>query len=142
MKKALIIIGILAVAGGAFGYFCVYNKPHRNIAKTTPAYTLTATELTNAFSNDEAAANEKYLGKVLQVSGRIDQVVPGGEESIQIVLGTENPLATVSCNIDAHREEILKMDPQAGRSLTVKGECTGSLMGQVVLERCVVLSIE
>lgn len=142
MKKALIIIGILAVAGGAYFYFCVYNKPHRNIAKATPSYTLTAAELTDAFSNDEAAANEKYSGKVLQVSGRIDEVVPGGEESIQIVLGTESPLATVSCNIDAHREEILKMDPQAGRTLTVKGECTGSLMGQVVLERCVVISIE
>jgi len=72
MKKLLKIGGILAVVGilaGAYIWFFVYNKPHRDYEKATADYVVTAGECYQKYAGGNAVECE-YTGKVLEISGK------------------------------------------------------------------------
>lgn len=139
MKKILLAGLVLAVAGIGIGYY-MWNKPHQNIAKTKPAHTLAATSLVDAYQADEAAANDKFLGQVIEVSGEVTKVSMNADGTSQVMLKSNDLLASVTGNLqesEASYVESLK----AGDQVTIKGECTGMLM-DVILERCVISNKE
>lgn len=133
MKKILLIlIAIAAVAGAAGGYY-LWNKPHQNMSKADAAYALEANALFMEYESDEAAANAKYLSKIIEVKGEVSQVLEG--ENTTVVLATENGIFGVKCELDPH-SKVEFPSYKAGDQVALKGECTGFL-GDVVLVRCV-----
>ncbi len=74
MKKLLIFTGIVAaVLGGAYGFY-QYNKPHKNLTHIKEDVTISALSLFEAYQTDENAANSRFLGKVVAVSGLVSAV--------------------------------------------------------------------
>ncbi len=134
MKKYLIILAILAVAGMVIGY-SIYNKPHQNIAKAGSDFQMTATELFDSFEADEAAANKKYLDKIIEVSGTVREVKTGEEGSATVILEAGSMMFGVSCQLDPLTKH-KRTDFKEGEAIILKGKCTGILM-DVVLVRCV-----
>jgi hypothetical protein len=49
----------------------MYNKPHKNIAVTSPDYSLSSATLYQEFEESEPMANERYLNKVVAVNGKL-----------------------------------------------------------------------
>lgn len=139
MKKLLLAGLVLAIAGGGIAYY-MWNKPHQNIAKTKPAHTLAAASLVEAYQADEAAANDRFLGQVIEVSGEITKVSVNADGSSQIMLKSNDLIASVTGNLqESETAQVEKL--KAGDQVTIKGECTGMLM-DVVLERCVISNKE
>ena len=66
IRTISLILVLLAIIGGIMSLY-IYHKPHRNIAKEQSAYIMGANELYTAFSSNEKKANEKYLGKAIEV---------------------------------------------------------------------------
>jgi hypothetical protein len=135
MKKKLfisLIIGILIA--GSIGFY-LFNKPHADIASQTPVATLSASELFRAFSEDEAAANLKYAGKVVEISGVIYSAEEGSQGDLNILFMDENEMFGVACTIDQY-ENMDKLSE--GQEITIKGECSG-MLSDVVLIRCVIV---
>ncbi len=133
MKKLLFVFLTAGlVIGAAVGYY-LWNKPHKNMSSTKAAYSIDAQSLFEAYDADEAGANQKYLGKVIAVSGVVAQVV-GGEKKT-VVLATDNGVFGVKCELDPF-STVKFPDYKAGDQVMLKGECTGFL-GDVVLVRCV-----
>lgn len=133
MKKTLlIVIAIAAVAGAAGGYY-LWNKPHKNMTKAEAAHSVEANALLSEYENDEAAANAKYLSRIIEVKGEVAQVLEG--ENTTVVLATENGIFGIKCELDPH-SKVEFPTYKAGDQVALKGECTGFL-GDVVLVRCV-----
>ena len=53
---------------------CRIYKPHQNVAGEDAAASLSASELYHEFQSDENAANKKWVGKVIEVSGTVSSV--------------------------------------------------------------------
>ena len=87
MKKILLILAILVAAGAAVGYY-LYNKPRTGVAGLDPAHTVPAADLFNEFQSDENAANAKYLGKVVEVSGTVQTVDKDGSGNLSVAMET------------------------------------------------------
>ncbi|MCB9304014.1 MAG: hypothetical protein H6566_25535 [Lewinellaceae bacterium] len=136
MKKYLLALVLLVALGAGVGYF-IYNKPFQDMNSAKADITLTAPELFTAFESDENAANEKYLDKVVQVSGTVKEVSTGDDGNISITLDSGSEMFGVICQLDNLTEQPRK-DFKEGEQLTLKGVCTGMLM-DVVLVRCVVV---
>lgn len=133
MKKYILIaLAVCAVAGAAVGYY-MWNKPHKDMTKAEADFTLDADALFSEFEADEDAANTKYLGKVIEVSGTVAQVLPS--EKTTVVLETENGIFGVRCELDTF-SNVDFPEYQPGDVVSLKGNCTGFL-GDVVLVRCV-----
>lgn len=135
MKKLIGIGLLLALLGVGVGYF-MYNKPHQNMEKAEADMTLESTALFSAFEVNEAEANEKYLDKVIKISGTVKEVNTDEEGNISLTLESGNELFGVICQMDNLTKQE-KTDFKIGEQVTLKGICTGMLM-DVVLVRCVV----
>ena len=134
MKKAMLIIGILAVAGAGIGYK-IYNKPHKDIKSAKADISLNAAELFSAYEQDENAANTKFLDKTVQITGTVQEVKKDDDGNMGITLDGGGMMFGVTCKLDPLSEH-KRTKFEVGETVTFKGICTGMLM-DVVIERCV-----
>ena len=123
IKTILYGIALLLLVVALTGYFLYQKKPAR--ADQQPAaYRMTATELLQAFQQNEQAANSRYLGKWLELDGVVNLV--NGEEGV-FYLGEPVAASSVSCLLDSsYKKQALSI--QAGDSVLVKVYCSGYLM--------------
>ena len=135
MKKYIKYIVVLALIGGAYGFY-MYNKPHKNLAKTKADVTLSAQDLFTAYELNETKANEIYLGKVLEVDGIIKSIE--GENSNIINLEVGSMMSRVSCEMEPDAYAKNKNSLSEGDKVTIRGNCAGMTM-DVVLQRCVLI---
>jgi hypothetical protein len=132
-KKYFFGIGILLLCLAAWGVYSVY-KPHRNVSDDEAVAILSATDLFRDFQNDEATANKKWIGKVIEVSGTIS-MVNETENYVSIGLKTGAD-GGVNCSIlKKDLSPDIKFNP--GNVITIKGKCTGFLM-DVNLVDCII----
>ncbi|MCB0644374.1 MAG: hypothetical protein KDC44_22170 [Phaeodactylibacter sp.] len=134
MKRILIIGAVVLVGGLGFAY-ALYNKPHQNIKKQEAAFELPAGTFLTEFETDETSANGKYLDKVVQVNGVVEdfKVDEQGVTSVRLKAG--DGFAGVVCQLDELTEHE-RLEFKKGETVTFKGICTGMLM-DVVLVRCI-----
>jgi hypothetical protein len=135
MRRKFIFFGtgflLLCLAG--WGIYKVL-KPHRNAASEQTEATISASELYGEFQKGENLANQKWVGKVIEVTGRIASVTDAGNYV------SVNLLATAEGNINC---SVLKKDLNPGDkllkgdSIDIKGKCTGFLM-DVNLVDCII----
>jgi tRNA_anti-like len=137
MKKLLVLALVLAVVGGGIGYY-LWNKPHDSVAQKSPDFTMTPEQLLADFQGDEAAANSKYLDKVIQLKGTIQEIVPGEGLEMQVILETGDMMSRISCVMEEDYQHFLERKLKKGDVVTLKGFCTGMTM-DVVVDRCVIV---
>lgn len=136
MKRTLLyLLALIVLAGLGFAYL-QYNKGHRDTASETAAYSLQASGLFQEYETDEAAANQKYLDKLILVAGKVSGVTTADDSTTTLSLQTDDPLFVVSCQLLPREKEKLA-GITAGQEIKVKGICTGKLM-DVVLVRSVI----
>ncbi|HTJ13218.1 MAG TPA: hypothetical protein VL547_14380 [Dinghuibacter sp.] len=136
-KKYILIAGIvvlvLVAAGAGWGWY-LYNKPHQGVNSETASARLEAKNLYAAFQTDENKANGQYLGKVVEVKGKISAKTSG---SLQLSCG-DAATGGINCSL-APGQTLPGTDSSA--IVTIKGRCTGYLM-DVNLVDCIIEQIE
>lgn len=132
---SLFVVGLLT-AGGVYWY--AFMRPHKDMLKAKPAFVMDASDLFNDFSNDEASANKKYLGKVVQITGK---VVDLKNENNETAVTLEDELFGVSTYLDSafvadNSKMIAAID--TGKIVTLRGQCDG-MLNDVVISRAVII---
>ena len=94
-------------------------------------YEISARDLYSAFEQNEVAADNKYKGKKLAVTGVIEDIGNDILNDSYITLKTGNLIGDVQCYLD--KKEVAKLSK--GQVITVIGKCTG-LFGNVGLKNC------
>ena len=135
MNKKTILIGIavLVIIAAIYGYN-EYSRGNKDLSGAKADVSISAVDLYNEYSADEAKANTKYLNKVIGVRGKISKIDKDATGSASILLDAGSDMGGVSCLLDArHNEEAAKL--HSGDSVTINGSCTG-MLSDVVLVRC------
>jgi hypothetical protein len=126
-----IIIWILLVLAG----FYLYNKPHRNAGYSKTDLAIDAVALYGQYSQNETASNQKYLDKIIEVSGKVTEVhKEGNATSIELYGGSGS--GGINCSFPVQYE--MPQTVAKGSEVKIKGRCTGFLV-DVNLADCVVL---
>jgi phospholipid N-methyltransferase len=137
-RKNTIIIVVLIMTAAAAGYgYKEYNRKPADVAGITPAAKLSADEMVNQYDSDEAKANKLYLGKTIQVTGVITQIINQQDTLANVMVGDTSSMHKVSCLLEPAYISTIKQY-NAGQQITIKGVCTGYLM-DVELNRCVIV---
>ncbi|MBI5913982.1 MAG: hypothetical protein HY842_01280 [Bacteroidetes bacterium] len=87
------------------------------------------------FIQDETGANEKYLNKIIEVSGEVSTVRSGSQGSVAVVLKTNDPAFGVRCRLDQPPGSTTPTF-QVGESVTFKCVCSGHVQ-DVEMVQCV-----
>lgn len=133
LKRILLLILVLGLVGAAIGYV-LWNKPHENMERSEAQAKLEATALFQEYNADEAAANSKYLGKTIAVTGKVKESSKPENSPAKITLETGDEFSVI-CELDALSQHPRTEFP-VGETITLKGKCDG-LNLDVQLSRCV-----
>ena len=94
---------------------------------------LSAVDLSTAYASDAGAANDRYRGRVLEVSGVIDKTHTGGP-SLRLAGSEKGPVVEASLHEDVAAEFLKTV--AGGQRITIKCFCEG--LDQLVrLKSCV-----
>lgn len=136
MKRIILALLVLGFIGAGTGFY-LYNKPVESLKKAKPDFNLSAEELFSAFDTNEATSNEKYLDKIIELTGEIREINKESTEKLSITLNSGSEMFGVICELDQSQFEKSETF-QVGQKISIKGQCTGMLM-DVVLVRCILL---
>lgn len=134
-KSILWLSLLLLVLIGAGWAWHLYDKPHQSAAGESADLTIQADSLYHQYQTDEKTADQKFMGKVLKVSGKLSEIQHTG--NIEIWMLTADPTAGgggINCQLFAGTR--VDPEPKPGDPVTIKGRCTGFLM-DVNLADCV-----
>ena len=133
MKRFIILTTLMLwVVLGSFALYYV-NRPVANVSAARPAYSLASDAFYNQFEENEDAANQKYLGKVVELSGTVKEIATDENGQLSVILKGDDFFG-VSCKLNSETGDTLK-NIRAGDAVTIKGICSGKLM-DVVLVNC------
>ncbi|HEX5111241.1 MAG TPA: hypothetical protein VFV79_00225 [Saprospiraceae bacterium] len=133
MKKIiLIILGlVLVVAVGAWLYI---NRNVASLQNQKADVEVSAQKLLEDYAADEKTANEIYLGKVVQVSGKVTSIAEE-EGKKKVNLDTGNPISAIICEVE-NGKDIGSI--KAGDEVKMKGLCSGYLSDVILVQANVV----
>ncbi len=138
-KRTLVIIISFVVLFLAILFFYYVFQPTKSLVKVKPDYVISANELFADFEEDESKANTKYLGKVLEVKGKVRELDISADH-ISIIMETNDVFGGINCSLATEKFEI-EETIVPGTIIKIKGECSGKLM-DVMLTNCVIVSFD
>ena len=133
----LMISIVIFISGISIGLY-QYNKKAKDLGKFKPDYVLEYHDLVTAFTLDENAATEKYVNRIVEVSGQIyDSEYSSSDSTLSITLKRIDDTMGVICTFNGVTE-ISGKSFKNGDNITVRGECSGMLM-DVLLNNCILV---
>ncbi len=138
-KKVLFSILILIIISAIGAYYYTFHMPHKNTFNLKPEYTVKAQSLFSSFDEDEDNANKKFLGKIIEVEGK---VVGVKKFNNNYEISLLDDMEGVTCLVDSNyavQQKVILDNIKTDDIIKIKGQCNGYLMG-VKLDRCVVVT--
>lgn len=133
MKKKYFLIGIFFLFILMICLCIVSFLPKADLLNEKPDFYITSNELISDYLDNEPKADEKYLNKLVQISGEVKQINLTDQSSS--ILLVANGMSNVICQLNQNQKTNVKV----GDELTLKGICTGYLM-DVVLVECIIVN--
>lgn len=131
-KKISLSIGLVVCIGIAVGIY-LYKKPRTTAASQQTDFALSADDLYHQFEANETTANQKYAGKIIEVTGTIGEVQKT-DSACSILLTAKEAIGGINCSMATANTETI----QQGKNVTIKGKCAGYLMDVNVLDAVLV----
>ena len=126
MKTLIKILAALAIIL-LISYLVVINLPQANIKGKDATETISAVALYEAYSKNENQADKKYTGKVIQLTGEIDEIYSDeNDEPVVVLRSKAGDLVSVVTLESSEEEDIVSY--QEGDQITLKALCSGKLM--------------
>lgn len=105
------------------------------------AVKVTSRELASAYGSDRAAAQRRYGGHPLEVTGRVAAVPPHVSDQAFLVLEGDDPILGLKADIaEASQPEAGSLSK--GQIVTVRCSAVGEVMGAPMLKSCELLAID
>ena len=139
--KIILVITSIGVGGLAYIWFFVYNKPHRDIEKSTPDFVISSSECYNHYAHGNNTDLKNFTGKILQIKG-VPTSIESNDSLVVIVFvfnegmfGDEGIRCTM---LETHAKGAQNTD--LSKSVIIKGYCSGFNEADVILEQCSIIS--
>ncbi len=134
-KKIILSLSIIIIAGVSYGIY-LFNMPRQSVSKEAPDFQLESAAIVSEYEKDENSANQKFNGKVVEVTGIVAEKSKDEQGKLNVILQGED-IAGIGCVFEPAAQ--LKAATLAeGQEVKIKGICTGILM-DVVMVDCVVV---
>ena len=113
------------------------SNENSNKKQMEPELNISATELINAYKENEVKADKIYKGKIVEVNGIVDAIDSGIDDKAVIRLsdGDEFSFYNVHCYIDDENQD-KACELKKGENVTIIGKEDGEIAGQPCIKNC------
>jgi len=102
-------------------------------ASSTPDLKLSSKTLFNEYHENEVAADKKYKGKRIQVSGKVESITKDILDNNIVSLTGDGYFSTVMCTLES---EDVAASLKKGSSYSLNCTCEGMIVGSVQMKNC------
>jgi hypothetical protein len=140
MARLVLLVTWFALTLGVVG--CGTRQAPVEGPSGTPSATLKADTLLTEYGTNAVAADAKYKGKVIEVSGKFSSATKAPLLGYAVQLLPEDAAEVntsyVQCFIvESAQPDVAKLKP--GDKIRMRGTCDGQVLGQVKLSQCIVV---
>jgi hypothetical protein len=143
--RPLIILIILGTGFAVWKGLKEYNRKNEDLVNVKADIKISTVDFIHEYEANDSAANQKFLGKVVETEGNIKEIEKDEKGYYTIVLGDTGNLSSVRCSMDTvHNEDAAHLVKTS--SVVIRGACTGfnkdemGLGSDVILNRCAVIT--
>ena len=113
------------------------SNENSNKKQMEPELNISATELINAYKENEVKADKIYKGKIVEVNGIVDAIDSGIDDKAVVRLsdGDEFSFYNVHCYIDDENQD-KACELKKGENVTIIGKEDGEIAGQPCIKNC------
>ena len=113
------------------------SNENSNKKQMEPELNISATELINAYKENEVKADKMYKGKIVEVNGIVDKIDSdmGDKAVVRLSDGDKYSIYTVSCCIDDENQD-KACELKKGENVTIVGEADGEVAGLPYIKDC------
>ena len=113
------------------------SNENSNKKQMEPELSISATELINAYKENEVKADKMYKGKIVEVNGIVDGIDSGIDDKAIVRLsdGDEFSFYTVGCYIDNDNQD-KACELEKGQNVTIVGKADGEVIGMPFIKDC------
>ena len=137
-------IGLMAIGGKAIREASNDPEIRKAMAEASrssasspeaPSVTTTAPAMMAAYRDNEVGADEKFKGKLIKISGKIESISKDIMDDPFVTLSDGREMSLTNVQIYFTDEEEAKLGSlKKGQQLTVIGTCEGETMGSVMVK--------
>jgi hypothetical protein len=128
--SATLLAIFIALAGGSVET----DSGAKKVASEAAAYNLTADQLYSEYDANQVAADAKYKGKIVLVSGSISDIGKDVTDTAYIIIGGTGMLNGAQCMFPKGQESLIG-NLSKGQQVTAKGEVSAKI-GNVLIRNC------
>lgn len=132
LLSLIVVSGFLIIAFGSDDQ----ESTESEISTVQPSITVSAEKLYSDYEDNGVAADGKYKGKVIRVTGVVNNIDRDIMDNIYVTLKGDQYFGDIQCFFSESYVGIASQLSK-GQRITVKGMCDGKLMN-VMLNGCVI----
>ena len=146
-RSIILPLVILLLPGIGFGVWkglSEYNRTNEDLVNVKADINILAVDLIRDYEAGDSIANQKYLGRIVEITGNVKKVERDEQGYYTVIMGDTSSLSSVRCSMDTtHNEDAAHLT--AGSSAIMRGACTGfnkdemGLGSDVILNRCAII---
>jgi hypothetical protein len=140
MTRPLALAALFVLSVGLLG--CKTKTPPPPPPPAAPPPLVKAGDLLKEYGSNALAADSKYKGKLIQVTGKFGSVQKAPLLGYAVQLMPEDAADVNLSYVQCFLEESAHADAaklQAGQMIKLEGTCDGQYLGQVKLSKCTVV---
>ena len=113
------------------------SNENSNKKQMEPELSISATELINAYEENEVKADKMYKGKIVEVNGIVDGINSGIDDKAIVILsdGDEFSFNNIQCCIDDENQD-KACELEKGQNVTIVGKADGEVIGDPFIKDC------
>ena len=134
IKSLLSIFLFIIIGFGSLDEFENLDQNPKVTSDSNPSVTISASKLYKEYNENEIAADEKYKGKIIEVTGVIRDIGNDIMDNAYITLVGDEYFGDIQCYFN-EKSVVAKLSK--GKRITVIGSCSG-LMMNVQINNCIV----
>ena len=134
IKSLLSIFLFIIIGFGSLDEFENLDQSPKVTSDSNPSVTISASKLYKEYNENEIAADEKYKGKIIEVTGVIRDIGNDIMDNAYITLVGNEYFGDIQCYFN---EKSVLASLSKGKRITVMGSCSG-LMMNVHLNDCII----
>jgi hypothetical protein len=137
LKIGLIILAIGLVAAALVWKFYI-NKPHDDIEKAAPSYSISTEEIWSKYNTDRKISDSLYNNQVIEVTGNLSRIDKNDSlVSVIFVMAADSMFGdkTIACQMyRKHNDEAGALP--IGAKVKIKGVCIGYDDTDIKFNKC------
>ena len=134
IKSLLSVFLFIIIGFGSLDEFENLDQSPKVTSDSNPSVTISASKLYKEYNENEIAADEKYKGKIIEVTGVIRDIGNDIMDNAYITLVGNEYFGDIQCYFN-EKSVVAKLSK--GKRITVIGSCSG-LMINVQINNCIV----